>query len=191
MYPINGGNPVYADSNTIFYWSHVNFATTYRIQVMYGVINIINQIVPDTFFIAIPGTFAYNSTYYYRFAALNCAQIQGQWTSQWMFTTAPLVIKNISSEIPTENKLYSNYPNPFNPITKIKFDIPRWRGEGGWTTLRVYDIMGREVQTLVNEKLQPGTYEAQFDGSMLNSGVYFYKLITDGFTETKRMLMIK
>lgn len=51
--------------------------------------------------------------------------------------------------------------------------------------------MGKEVQTLVNERLQPGTYEASFDGSMLNSGVYFYKLMTDGFTETKKMLMIK
>ena len=57
--------------------------------------------------------------------------------------------------------------------------------------LKVYDVMGREVQTLVNKRLQPGTYEATFDGSMLNSGVYFYKLTTDGFSETKKMLMIK
>jgi hypothetical protein len=51
--------------------------------------------------------------------------------------------------------------------------------------------MGREVQTLVNERLQPGTYEATFDGSTLNCGVYFYKLTTDGFTETKRMILLK
>ncbi len=64
--------------------------------------------------------------------------------------------------------------------------------------LKVYDVMGREVQTLVNERLMPGTYETTFDGSMLNSGVYFYKLMvrhggssTDGFTETKKMLLIK
>jgi hypothetical protein len=55
----------------------------------------------------------------------------------------------------------------------------------------VYDIQGREVQTLVNERLKPGTYEATFDGSQLTSGVYFYKLITDGFSETKKMLLIK
>jgi hypothetical protein len=61
----------------------------------------------------------------------------------------------------------------------------------GDVKLVVYDVQGREVQTLVNEKLQPGTYEAAFDGSSLNSGVYFYKLITNGFTETKKMLMIK
>ena len=52
-------------------------------------------------------------------------------------------------------------------------------------------MMGREVQTIVNERLQPGTYEAAFDGSMLNSGVYFYKLITNGFTETKKMILLK
>jgi hypothetical protein len=61
----------------------------------------------------------------------------------------------------------------------------------GNAKLVVFDVMGREVQTLVNEALKPGTYEVSFDGSMLNSGVYFYKLITDGFTETKKMLMIK
>ena len=102
-----------------------------------------------------------------------------------------LSVNNINTEIPSAYSLSQNYPNPFNPTTKIRFDIPRWRGEGGWTTLRVYDITGREVQTLVNERLQPGTYEATFDGSILNSGVYFYKLTTDGFSETKKMLMIK
>ena len=62
---------------------------------------------------------------------------------------------------------------------------------GDLVQLKVYDVMGREVQTLVNESLKPGTYETSFDGSALNSGVYFYKLMTDGFTETKKMLMIK
>ena len=62
---------------------------------------------------------------------------------------------------------------------------------GNPVQLKVYDVMGREVQTLVNESLKPGTYEVTFDGSQLTSGVYFYKLITDGFTETKKMLLIK
>ena len=57
--------------------------------------------------------------------------------------------------------------------------------------LVVYDVMGREVQTLVNERLQPGTYETSFDGSSLNTGVYFYRMVTDGFTETKRMILLK
>jgi hypothetical protein len=92
--------------------------------------------------------------------------------------------------------LYQNYPNPFNPVTKIKFDIPK----NGFpiktfgndrVMLKVYDILGKEIQTLVNEQLQPGTYEVTFDGSNLPSGVYFYKLTAGDYTETKKMLMIK
>jgi hypothetical protein len=104
-------------------------------------------------------------------------------------------IKNINTEIPSAYSLSQNYPNPFNPTTKIKFDVPSLSfpnaSIGNPVILKVYDVMGREVQTLVNERLQPGTYETTFDGSMLNSGVYFYKLITGDFTETKKMLMIK
>lgn len=96
-------------------------------------------------------------------------------------------IQNISTEIPSAYSLGQNFPNPFNPTTKIKFDVVRV----GDVKIVVYDVMGREVQTLVNESLKPGTYEASFDGAQFTSGVYFYKLITDGFTETKRMLMIK
>ncbi|MFZ4590975.1 MAG: T9SS type A sorting domain-containing protein [Ignavibacteria bacterium] len=96
-------------------------------------------------------------------------------------------IQNISTETPSKYSLSQNYPNPFNPTTNIKFSIVNT----GEVKLVVYDIQGREVQTLVNESLKPGTYEAAFDGSALNSGVYFYKLITNTFSETKKMLLIK
>jgi hypothetical protein len=96
-------------------------------------------------------------------------------------------IQNTNSEIPIKYSLYQNYPNPFNPITNVKFSIIN----SGQVKLIVYDVQGREVQTLVNESLKPGTYEAAFDGSMLNSGVYFYKLVTGNFTETKKMVLIK
>jgi hypothetical protein len=96
-------------------------------------------------------------------------------------------IHPISTETPSKYSLSQNYPNPFNPITNVKFSMLNARD----VKLVVYDVMGREVQTLVNEKLSAGTYEVKFDGSMLNSGIYFYKMMTDGFTETKKMLMIK
>ena len=102
-------------------------------------------------------------------------------------TGNPIGIQNISTEIPSKYSLGQNFPNPFNPITNIKFSIVN----SEQVKLIVYDVQGREIQTLVNERLQPGTYKATFDGSTLNSGVYFYKLITDGFTETKRMILIK
>jgi hypothetical protein len=96
-------------------------------------------------------------------------------------------IQNNGTETPTKYSLSQNYPNPFNSTSNLKFQIVNT----GDVRLIVYDIMGKEVQTLVNERLQPGTYETSFDGSALNSGVYFYKLVTGGFTETKKMLMIK
>jgi hypothetical protein len=96
-------------------------------------------------------------------------------------------INQISTEIPMKFSLSQNYPNPFNSITNVKFSMLN----AGDVKIVVYDIQGREVQTLVNERLQPGIYEAKFDGSSLSSGVYFYRMVTEGFSETKRMLLIK
>jgi len=96
-------------------------------------------------------------------------------------------ITNINLQIPKEYSLLQNYPNPFNPSTNIKFNIAK----SGKVKIIVYDVMGREVQTLVNETLIPGTYELIFNGSSLNSGVYFYKLVTDIYSETKRMVLVK
>ncbi len=102
-------------------------------------------------------------------------------------------VQNISSEVPSAFSLSQNYPNPFNPVTKIRFDIqkPEFRSQNSEVTLNIFDITGKEVATLVNERLQAGTYETTFDGSELNSGVYFYRLTAEGFSETKRMLLIK
>jgi hypothetical protein len=101
-------------------------------------------------------------------------------------------IINITSEIPAQYKLHQNFPNPFNPTTKIKFEVPlRKGGIQGVVSLKVFDISGREIQTLMNEKQNPGIYEVTFDGSGLASGVYFYQLKTGDFVETKKMLMIK
>ena len=101
-------------------------------------------------------------------------------------------IEPLSTEIPTEFSLHQNYPNPFNPTTKIKFDIPQTvRGEKSKVKLSVYDMSGKEIAELVNKELQPGSYEYNFDGSGLPSGVYFYKLQSGSFIKTKRMVMVK
>jgi hypothetical protein len=101
----------------------------------------------------------------------------------------------LSSGTPEKSYLYQNYPNPFNPVTKIKFDVVSGFPLGAYgndkVVLKVFDILGKEIQTLVNEKLQPGSYEVTFNASQYPSGVYFYKLTTEGFSETKKMLMIK
>lgn len=96
-------------------------------------------------------------------------------------------ISNISTQIPERFKLEQNYPNPFNPVTNIKFSIP----VTGVVKLKVYDILGKEVATLVNKQLTAGTYQADFNGANFSSGVYFYKLETEGFTEVKKMMLVK
>lgn len=104
----------------------------------------------------------------------------------------PVGILQINGTLPVEYSLSQNYPNPFNPQTKIKFDIPaNVKGQTTNVKLVIYDLLGREVTTLVNEELKPGTYEADWDGSNFSSGVYFYKIITEGFVETKKMILMK
>jgi len=96
-------------------------------------------------------------------------------------------INQISSEIPKGYSLYQNYPNPFNPITNIKFDIPK----SSYVKLTIYDMLGKEVTTLVNEKLSTGSYKVNWDGSGYPSGVYFYKLVTGDFIDVKKMILLK
>ena len=97
--------------------------------------------------------------------------------------------------------MYQNYPNPFNPVTRIRYTIKtppksspllKGRTEEGFITIKVYDILGNEVATLVNEYKPAGTYAVEFNGSTLPSGVYFYRLQTDnGFTATKKLVLLK
>ncbi len=88
---------------------------------------------------------------------------------------------------PTDFELFQNYPNPFNPSTRIGFRIP----EGGFVSLRVYDILGKEVATLVNEELHAGTYETSFSPTELASGIYYYTLNAGSSTQTKKLILIK
>ncbi|MFZ4591779.1 MAG: VPS10 domain-containing protein [Ignavibacteria bacterium] len=107
----------------------------------------------------------------------------------------PISVNDPTNQIPKDFILNQNYPNPFNPTTLIRFGIPSLEGyvqRGvGMVTLKVYDITGREVQTLVNEKLQPGSYEVTFNGSRLTSGVYFCKLSAGKYFGTKKMIILK
>ena len=88
--------------------------------------------------------------------------------------------------------LSQNYPNPFNPITKIKYEIPgQARNDNALVTLKVYDILGREIVTLVNEEKPAGEYEVEFDATNLPSGVYLYRLTAGNFSETKKLVFLK
>jgi photosystem II stability/assembly factor-like uncharacterized protein len=99
-----------------------------------------------------------------------------------------LPVNQISTKVPGNFKLFQNYPNPFNPKTKIKYQTSK----SGYVKLAVYDIQGRELETIVNKKQNSGIYEVIFDGSGYSSGVYFYSLYFDGkLAGTKKMLMVK
>ena len=104
-------------------------------------------------------------------------------------------IKPISTEIPDKFSLSQNYPNPFNPSTKIRFSLPSPQGEGLGVRVTIYDILGREVITLVNELLQPGTYEVEWDATKYSSGIYFYTLTTNDPSAplriNKKMILVK
>ncbi len=96
-------------------------------------------------------------------------------------------VKNEESAIPKEFALSQNYPNPFNPSTKISFAIPKV----GNATLKIYDLLGKEVVTLVEGEMSPGNHEVIFDASGLPSGIYVYRLTSGGFTDIKRMILLK
>ena len=92
-----------------------------------------------------------------------------------------------NNDIPSEYKLHQNYPNPFNPKTKISFDIPKSSN----VKLIIYDISGKELGTFINEFQSAGTHSFIVDGSVLSSGVYFYKLIAGDFSDIKKMILVK
>jgi hypothetical protein len=104
----------------------------------------------------------------------------------------PIGINPISSEVPDRFMLYQNYPNPFNPTTKIRFSIPHaGNGRDRFVQVIIYDVLGREISTLVDEELSSGIYEVDWDGTNYSSGVYYYKLVSNNNNFIKKMVLIK
>jgi hypothetical protein len=89
--------------------------------------------------------------------------------------------------LPSTFALGQNYPNPFNPATVIKYQLPNSSN----VIIKVFDILGKEVSTLVNERIEAGYHQVEFNGGNLASGLYLYKIEADGFTEVKKMMLIK
>ncbi len=103
------------------------------------------------------------------------------------YQIVPTDIGGNLSGMPTRFELSQNYPNPFNPSTQIKFSVPK----EGFVNIKVFDVLGREVRTLVNEVKKPGYYSVDFDGANLSSGFYFYRMETSSYVETKKMMLLK
>lgn len=112
-------------------------------------------------------------------------------SKEWGTTSAVINVTGIDENLidinPSSFKLYNNYPNPFNPSTKIRYAIP----QTSFAVLKVYSITGQEVATLINEVKTPGVYEVNFDASKLSSGVYIYRLQAGSFIDVKEMVLLK
>lgn len=109
------------------------------------------------------------------------------WTPLSDFSIITVISSGTGNTIPDKMELMQNYPNPFNPATTITFSVT----VSGLTTLKIYDMLGREVTTMINEKLEPGNYNLRFDAGELTSGTYFYKLKCGDFVQTRKMTLLK
>jgi len=188
VYPLNNSQNIL--TNPVFEWDSNGAISTHRIQIasdsnFSSLIFDTNGIVNHYF--QMPNNILQLSTYYYwRVNGTNILGT-GPWSAVWRFKVRDTKIEKISSEIPCGFRLHNNYPNPFNPVTHIKFELP----ENGLVALTIYDILGNKITTLINQNLSAGVYKVDWDGSGVASGIYFYRMKTKDFIDTKRMVLIK
>lgn len=185
FYPFNGATNVV--TNPYFYLNNFLQFADIQVSATNSFSNIIHSARVNGSTYQMPlGILNLNTTYYWR-ARIGIGNELTQWALANSFTTRTTSIQNITGVIPAEFKLYSNYPNPFNPTSKIKFDLPK----NSFVKINIFDINGRVVNELVNENLQAGSYETEFSGTNLSSGIYYYRIEAGSFSESKKMILIK
>ncbi len=172
-----------------FVWRK-GLATSYHIKVTEVThtpnVIVVDQTVSDTTYFC--STILSAATNYSWILQASNASGSSDWSAEARFQTGQdVTLVEGNSAMPTEFALSQNYPNPFNPTTVIRFAVP----QSGPVSMRVYDVLGREVAVLVDNVMSAGSYTAQFDGRGLSSGIYFYRLVGSGFVETKKMQLIK
>jgi len=197
-----GSSPVYHSSNFGSTWDSIGAINSYPPSVMYCVSfsSMLTGFAGGTYgylYKTIDGGHTWNKqntgTDQRFWGAMHCHNDSVVWgvggAGKIMFTTTggATFIQNLNTETPSQFKLYQNYPNPFNPSTNISYDIPK----NVFVTIKIYDISGREIKTLVNEYIRAGRYIIGFNASGLSSGIYFCKIIAGNYIETKRMVLIK
>ncbi len=171
-------------------WTAVTGAETYGVQLSLHV-NFDTLIVDvsglDSTQYAVPSNILMNHVWYYWRA--NAANTTGTspWSAIWRFETLYEGLNTYSNEIPKVYKLYNNFPNPFNPSTKIRFDIPKT----GKAQITIYDLLGREIERLYDNVINPGKFEITWNASNYSSGVYFYRLSASEYSDTRKMILLK
>jgi hypothetical protein len=187
--PVNG--TTYDSTAVLLRWSPTAFSSSYRLQLsedgaFSSPMTIDSISLLDTTYRTLPLT--KNHLYYWRVCALNFNG-SGPWSATYHFTVSPTATSVATQEVPKETALLQNYPNPFNPVTKIGFRVS---GLGSRVVkLIVYDLLGREVAVLVDEKREPGNYAEEFNARNLASGVYVYRMQVGGFVQTRKMLVVR
>lgn len=171
-------------------WDSNSYATSFRVQLstdsMFSSNIIFDSSVANTPLQMRPNFLTLGMKYYWRVNATNFLGIS-PWSVIWNFTIRTVGIQLISSEIPDSYKLLNNYPNPFNPITKIRFQIPKTSN----VEIKIFDITGKNIYNLVNGIIKEGIYEYLFDASSLASGIYFVKMQAENYTGIHRIAYVK
>ena len=184
--PANNATGV--STNPTLSWNASSGATSYRLQVS-TVSNFSTTVYNQS---GITGTsrpvtgLMNNTTYYWRVNASNAVGTSA-YSSVRNFTTGATSVERMDNEVPQRHELGQNFPNPFNPTTTIEFSVVN----AGYVTLTIYDALGGEIQTLVNQNLAPGRYGTQWNASEIPSGVYFYRLTAGLFVQTKKLVLLK
>ncbi len=169
----SGWGPLITKRN-LYYMTWVGVITTYNSQLAY---------LPTT---ADRATI----TDYYIFLLGNDSLRYSKWNAGstfYPFTWTDWTSVAENKQLIKSFELFQNYPNPFNPATIIRYELP----ERSFITIRVYDVLGKEIAILVNEEKLSGSYEVEFDGKGLASGIYYYRITTDNFSQTKKMILLK
>ena len=177
-------------------WDSLVTATNYTVNISTD--SLFNNIILSQFsdqasYLVESGILNDNTDYYWRVRTNNNGGVS-PWSETFKFKVLLTDVED-GTQLPIEFALLQNYPNPFNPGTKIKFSIPNVGSELAQTVLKVFDILGNEVATLVDEYREAGRYEVEFQSAVGNrrlaSGIYFYKLQAGSFVETKKMILMR
>jgi parallel beta-helix repeat protein len=185
--PANGATGV--STSPTLRWNASAGTKSYRLQISknetFSAIVFDSSGIADTSYVSL--RLLSRTTHYWRVNATNDAGISG-WSTAWNFTTMVVSsLQQIGGVIPSEYSLIQNYPNPFNPSTSIEFGVPR----GGHVSLKVYDLLGKEVATLVSERVSAGAYRVNWVASGVASGIYYYRFESGKFAVTKRLVVLR
>lgn len=187
IFPPNNGTNQF--QNVTLLWDSNAYATSFRVQLSTDssfASTYFDSVVAGTPLQMRPDFLVLGTKYFWR---VNASNILGtsDWSAVRNFTIRTIGIQQISSEIPAAFKLLNNYPNPFNPVTKIRFQIPKT----GYVEIKIFDITGKNITTLVSRVIKEGIYEYIFDASAFPSGIYFVKMQADNYTGVNKIALVK